>query len=144
MFLFLFLKWCILESDCLTIAHLWSQYWFFQKWTCQVLQALSGASWNGSLQHLEFLLKTSNPKKRNKAHVRFPAWSSAAAEHCTSDSHGQIVPWIPDCAFELFTFLQATFSVELLHPNLCQEGFMVEVSGGWTSWGPSCASRAQW
>lgn len=64
MFLFLFLKWCILESDCLTIAHLWSQYWFFQKWTCQVLQALSGASWNGSLQHLEFLLKTANPKKK--------------------------------------------------------------------------------
>lgn len=133
MFLFLFLKWCILESDCLTIAHLWSQYWFFQKWTCQVLQALSGASWNGSLQHLEFLLKTANPKKKQGPRS-FPCLGWAAAELCTSESHGQILPWSPDCAFELFTFLPAPFSADLMNPTLCQEGLLVEVTGGCT-WG---------
>lgn len=52
------------------------------------------------------------------------------------------LPWIPDCASELFTFLQAAFSAELLNPTLCQEGLVVEMSGGCTLWGLSSVSRA--
>lgn len=68
--------------------------------------------------------------------------SLPASERCTSESHGHFLPWIPDCASELFTFLQAAFSAELLNPTLCQEGLVVEMSGGCTLWGLSSVSGA--
>lgn len=60
------------------------------------------------------------------------------AERCTSESHGQILCEIPDCAVELFPFLQAPFSAELFNPTLCQEGLQWRLYMGTC---PLCLAR---